>query len=382
MSLGANRKTHFLGLLVNLLTVLGTILLVANEALAAAPLPIFQVKGGDVASGGRFNYRVNGYSNSCQGSYYQAPDYSANPVPYKRGGILAWAANRTGSHSDYAALSLGLIEKGVGSVTVGAVPQAVSYGFYTGNDTTKTNSLSFANFFNSGAPNNFDGGIFEGLNSRASDDRHCIPDYYDNYVGGATNLNGATTINLGTCNSSCSASEYQDVVASGTTVTMNNGGAAYSVAPGTNRTFYVTGNLYINKNITYQGGYTDANIPRLAVVVIGNIFVDPSVTQLDGIYIAQPDMTTSTTATSTGELWTCHDSSNNVNLSSLLHYMFLNCRANPAITFNGSVVAAQVQLTRISGDVTGTPAETFNYPPEAAIGGSFTGPGSGGGGPP
>jgi len=154
------------------------------------------------------------------------------------------------------------------------------------------------------------------------------------------------------------------------------------VPNGTNRTFYINGDLYINKNITYQGGYTDANIPRLAVVVIGNIFIDPSVTQLDGLYIAQPDMTTATTATSTGELWTCHDSSNSVALNSLLHYMFLNCRTNPAITFNGSVVAAQVQLTRISGDVLGPPAETFNYTPEAAIGGSFTGPGSGAGGPP
>jgi hypothetical protein len=68
--------------------------------------------------------------------------------------------------------------------------------------------------------------------------------------------------------------------------------AGFSVPDGARDTIYINGNLYISGNVTYanSGGWTQpSDIPALTLVVGGNIYVDPAVTELDGIYIAQPN---------------------------------------------------------------------------------------------
>jgi len=55
------------------------------------------------------------------------------------------------------------------------------------------------------------------------------------------------------------------------------------------RAVYVEGDVYINGNIVYgPNGATIASIPNFALIVKGNIYIAPNVTQLDGLYVAQP----------------------------------------------------------------------------------------------
>lgn len=52
-------------------------------------------------------------------------------------------------------------------------------------------------------------------------------------------------------------------------------------------TVYVNGDALINGNIAYAPNYA-GGIPNFTLVVKGNIYISPSVTQLDGFYVAQP----------------------------------------------------------------------------------------------
>lgn len=70
-------------------------------------------------------------------------------------------------------------------------------------------------------------------------------------------------------------------------------------------TLYVEGDLYIAGNVQYQdtAGKKLGESPSLGVIVTGNIYVDPSVTRLDGYYYAQGE-TVGATATD-GVINTC-----------------------------------------------------------------------------
>jgi hypothetical protein len=132
-------------------------------------------------------------------------------------------------------------------------------------------------------------------------------------------------------------------------------------------TVYVDGNLFISSNITYGGAWNSGNIPMFRVIVRGNIFIDNDVSQLDGLYIAQPN------GLSGGIIYTCAQNASPFTPMVLDGSLATQCD-NAKLTVNGGFVAKQVHLLRTigtlsqasgSGEVStsGSIAETFNYSP-------------------
>ena len=148
------------------------------------------------------------------------------------------------------------------------------------------------------------------------------------------------------------------------------------VSAGKTVTLFVNGNVYIGGNITYAPGYNADNVPKFALVTRGNIFIDPAVSRLDGLYIAQPDTTSAATISASGVIWTCHGNSPDVP-----NTVYVSSACRTKLTFNGAVIAKQVNLLRGNGDVasaaagegsnSGNIAEVFNFTPEMVIGGGF-----------
>ncbi|MEI6751108.1 MAG: hypothetical protein WCK69_00965 [Candidatus Saccharibacteria bacterium] len=96
---------------------------------------------------------------------------------------------------------------------------------------------------------------------------------------------------------------------------------------------YVEGNLLILGNITYAGAGSwgsAADIPRLQIVVKGTIFIDKSVTQLDGVYVAQG-----------GTIYTCTNGAGGV------ADIYPDC--NNQLTVNGALVATRIKWLRTFG---------------------------------
>ena len=133
---------------------------------------------------------------------------------------------------------------------------------------------------------------------------------------------------------------------------------------------YVNGDVTINSNITYAspGSWASVSaIPSFYLVVKGNIYIAPGVTQLDGYFIAQ-DTSPSTTK---GRIFTCTDGTNNPTAA----YLAANCGSQ--LRINGSFVAEHVNFLRtyktLRNSVTGelssvsNSAEVFEYSPEQLI---------------
>jgi hypothetical protein len=130
---------------------------------------------------------------------------------------------------------------------------------------------------------------------------------------------------------------------------------------------YVDGNLFIGSNITYagSGSWTSGNVPMLRVIVDGNIFISRGVTQLDGLYVAQPKTGTD------GIIYTCALPAAPFTPMTLTGTLASQC--NPKLTINGGVVAKQLWLLRTLGTLrsanaaeassSGNIAEVFNYNP-------------------
>jgi len=301
-----------------------------SPAVHADTFPYLKAFGGDVWAGGAFNS-----GGSCTlANGYQDPTYGSGSPANDRGGILTYAnSSGGGSTGEFGALALGLIDNG-----------GTNGGFYSdAHSNAASKKLSFANTGAGG------GGLFEGSTPQG----HCIPDYYGKLRSGAAVWNDST--------SNPANGQYQ---ATGP-ITLSN----RVIGAGANISLFVNGDVYITgPTITYGAGYTEANVPKFALVVKGNIFIGPGVTQLDGVYIAQP-----TSGTTNGNIWTCYDVATPSN-SSYGPWIHDNC--NNKLTVNGSLIAKQVNYLRIPGDISDptTVAETVNYTPAMVIGGPFFNP--------
>jgi hypothetical protein len=152
------------------------------------------------------------------------------------------------------------------------------------------------------------------------------------------------------------------------------------------RTIYVEGDVGISGNIIYNNAsdfVTIANIPNFTLVVRGNIYIAPGVTQLDGLYIAQPNTSNLTT---TGRIYTCADVTP-ITASAYTTQLAVydNCsggygvpgRNVPKLVVNGSFVAQKVILNRAVNTLDNSTfretaansqaAETFRFSPELIL---------------
>lgn len=259
--------------------------------------PYFRVFSGDIMAGGGF-----ASAGAC----------SLN----SRAAIIGWnrgsAATYAGAGVQYAALAMHQIFEVATSQTTGGAPPA---GHSFANNNTSQNSPTNGRY----------GGHFGGV--------QCIPDYYgDGPSSPYTNI-GTSSIS-GTLNGTYRRNGNLRI--DGATIAAN-----------TEATVYVDGNVFISNNITYggNGNWSVSNIPTFRLLVKGSIFIENDVTQLDGLYVAQPD----TDDALSGRIYTCQTASSPYTPLPLDGQLASQC--NTKLTINGAFVADQVWLMRTNGTV-------------------------------
>lgn len=267
----------------------------------AVTKPYFNVTGGDVSAG--------------PGMSLDGQDCAVPRVD--KAGAVSWTRgpneNYLGAGTQYAAFVLNHLQEFATAQGSGIVPTGMSFA-NTAASQIDLNAGLYGGMFNGGA---------------------CIPDYF------------------------ADASDVQNGDRVLTGLPGFPGGGNVPNAARIN--YYINGDLYINSNVRFSGNYASvADIPSFWVVVKGNIFIDPAVAQLDGVYIAQP---TSANPASKGIIYTCGNDSTPpftpLGLDRDLHNV-----CNSTLTVNGSITGRQIWLMRTAGDVSSTPAETVNYSPE------------------
>ncbi|HEX8226621.1 MAG TPA: hypothetical protein VF572_02010 [Candidatus Saccharimonadales bacterium] len=316
-------------------------------ALAAEePLPhiYFDGNGGDVVAGVSF-----------------ATGYGAAAVPCDAphigdAGIVGWnthaAPEYAGAGNQYAAFAMGYIQD-----------------FVTSQDNNQPangepNGLTFANT-NHADSVKLDAGLFGGMFGSAP----CI-DYW------ADRPDAVTALPAGPVSGWPDGTYYvkEDV-------NLFGGG---DIAAGRKITLFVEGNANITGNIAYRlGGWnTRGQIPSFKLIVHGVIYIDRSVSVLDGLYAAVPESGYAGTqgspapdnqfsAPQKGTISTCSRPAGDGNYRSYDPTKVLSTDASMAsdcagkLTFNGTASALQLWLLRTGGSVdAGTAAETFNFGPE------------------
>ncbi len=317
-------------------------------AAAGASQPYFKAFGADVMAGGWFKSGTS--CNNAPSGPYQEPNYSAAP-DQRAGGIMTYVnTTKGGASSQYGAFALGQVEGNPGN----------NYGFYSAGNLGAQKALTFANTTGWG-------GFYEGSILQAN----CIPDYYNQKLALAT----TQPANSGSFPGASGA--YTGAAAGATPFSVNS--SDVTIAAGAKITLFVKGNVYIGHNISYASDTAD-NATKFSLIALGNIYIDPAVTRLDGLYIAQP--ATSTVSADDGAIWTCHPNNNANPLTS--DYILASC--GNKLTINGALIAKQVNFLRINGDVSsasggeesvaganasGNIAEIINYIPEMVVGGPF-----------
>jgi hypothetical protein len=284
-----------------------------------ADQPYMKVYGGDVMAGSGFN------------------SSSATSCTQPTSSVIGWnwpqPPNYSGSGGEFAAYGLGQID---GFATNQASSTAPAIG------------LSFANTSTTPSGQLFGGGFGQ---------VNCAPDFY-----GTMPANPTTSIPA--VNSLTSGAYY-----SNGGLTINGGNVQDSQHP----VIYVNGNVYIDGNIhlgttTGESWGSVSDIPSFELIVQGDIYIDPSVTNLDGIYVSQ-----------TGTIYDCATS-----IGQVLGSSYYNT-CNNQLVVNGSFIGKNVDLMRTgntlyqsSGD-TQVPtldgpqnhtnaAEVFNYNPAIWLG--------------
>lgn len=317
--------------------------------------PYFKAFGGDVFTGGAFNQGTGG--DNCSTNYQYAGGGDPNA-----GGIFAFARDSGGkaaggASSQHGAFALGDIQG-----------NSSGFGFYSGGAQAGSVSRSYSTFANTSTTSW--GGSFEGSVPQSS----CIPDYYDLKKPSSTNALGGGGLPAQPASGSYSAS--------GSPYHLDDAGAV-NIKPGVDVTIYVDGSVYIKNNITYTLDSVD-NVPKFALIVKGSIYIDNNVSELDGVYIAQP--TTNDMSSDDGDIWTCHGTSST---QVLYNNPALIAPCASKLTVNGALIAKQVNFTRDNGNVTSANTsedslsganssdnigEVINYSPSMIIGGPFFNP--------
>jgi hypothetical protein len=314
--------------------------LAVTDPLCVPPPPpdkaYFRVLGGDIVAGASI---ATDPATPCSG---------AGAAPHiTTAGISTWnRANSDGTYrgagSEYAAQALNFIQ-----------------GLVTGQGNNATaplnqekGELAFAND-NTGSSYSPTGGLFGGRYGEAP----CF-DYWNNQPASTTTT--ATTLDVNSLPSGSHRHNGPQLTLSATTLAVSK-----------HVTLYVNGDVNIAGNITNSlgalGSYATRNeIPSLKLVVKGRIFIDRTVTALDGLYVAIPD-TGATAVNNTfaapipGTISTCSNGFSTYRPTDAT--VFTQCRI--ALTVNGSMVGHQVWLLRTFGELdTLVPAETFNFTPE------------------
>lgn len=275
--------------------------------------PYHKVFGGDVIVGGRLNL-----DGSCSGT-------EANAT------LIGWydGLEDRGSGTQLAAFALGIINN-----------------FASGQirSPTTPNNLTFAN-----TTGTFGGGF-------AAQNLDCSHDFWQHDAGSSIDLPYDTLGIFGGPDINGNAGErvyYRNGDLDTNTSFLGN----IDIARAARVTLYVEGDLYIRRDILYAGGsYSSIDqIPSLRVVAKGNIYVHPSVTELNGLFVAG------------GTFSTCGTDGDDTAVK-----LISSC--GQPLTVYGAVYADSILLKRTPGSLgqsvraqgrgNPSPAERFIYTPE------------------
>lgn len=237
------------------------------------------------------------------------------------------------------------------------------------------NDLTFGNHYSRYIPNNTGHGVDSNY-----------PDWFKINSGRVPGYGGDSGVLM------CIPNYYGDTQEAG--VTPVNGGRLSEIANslinpipnGQRKVLLVNGDLFIDKDIKYENTSWNSvsAIPNVTVIVKGNIRIDKDVTQLDGIYVAQPKNSDSGNNPSDGGLiYTCSLTDEPYPIRDLRD----NC--GKQLVINGSFISKKVIFHRTKGSVRCmellpatvpcTPAEpneeassdniaeVFNFSPEAYL---------------
>ena len=127
-----------------------------------------------------------------------------------------------------------------------------------------------------------------------------------------------------------------------------------NLAPGVRAKIFVLGDLRITGNIDYTTpnwvGIQD--IPSLQVFVSGNIYIDPGVSRITGMFVAQPR----TGVANTGTIVTCSKNGTSTYAPSELY----DSPCNSRLSVRGSFIAEKIRFTRVAGSLQEAVAGTEN----------------------
>jgi hypothetical protein len=246
-------------------------------------------------------------------------------------------------------------------------------GFYSDAGQASGNSVKNLTFANTNGLSY--GGEFEGSVRQSN----CIPDYYSRMPASAVTINNISQA-IGS-----NKGDYKASAAPGTVFKLTNGGSTRTIGVGERITIYVDGDVYIDNNIVYSAAATVTSVPKFALIVKGSIYIDKGVTELDGMYVAQPaDKSSAAIKADDGVIWTCHPPNTDV-----LDYTYPPNCSSPLVV-NGALIAKQVNFLRVKGNIdSANPAEdslstvsncqsgscnvseVVNYTPAVIMGGNF-----------
>lgn len=150
---------------------------------------------------------------------------------------------------------------------------------------------------------------------------------------------------------------------------VNPGGTPLNLSGSDNykkrHTLYVEGDVVIQADNKYMkaeglGWSSIADIPNFTLIVKGNIYINKSVEQLDGLYVAQP-----LDGGAKGKIYTCTDNAGAVPGTNSL---YVEC--NKKLKINGALIAQDIKFLRTKGTLSergaspdgSYPKETF-FPP-------------------
>ncbi len=260
--------------------------------------PYAQFFGSDVSAGGGFR---EGCMASASAGYIKAYDKGTNSGALPRG-----------SGGQFGVQALDIIE-GVPSANLRSNPPTGLMG------------LTFAN--TTSAPPTGLLNVQE-LGGKVGVSNYCVPNYFSRAPKTTTGVSPSVgdTANNGV--------QYYDATAGAEVL---NGD---TLSNGTKQVIYVKGDVYITRGSAGGIKYSTAarssikDIPSFYLIAKGNIYISPGVTQLDGVYVAQPS------GSSGGHINTCAQSTGAYSVTDI----YDSCQNQ--LTVNGAFVADKVLLNR------------------------------------
>jgi hypothetical protein len=297
-----------------------------------ASKPYFRVYGGDVLAGaGQF------YSPTCD-------RYDGSSPPPPAATIEGWNKNNASS-SDYGGAGVQIAAQALGAI------DGFASSFFAGAGAPPLAS----SFANSGVPGAFGGSFGTSL---------CSADHYD-----TTRISAATDVTPGSFDPGAAAGGDYRVLGGDLTI------SAGTLSAGKQQTIFVEdGDVTIEGDIKYDTAAPWASpneVPSFQLIVRGDIIIAPGVTQLDGVYIAQPSPSPSGPVGG-GTIYTCKSAGGSTSPSAIIYPA-----CNAKLTVNGAFIAHSIRLLRTEGllhhgatdeaSTTGNIAEVFNFTPELFI---------------